>query len=68
MVFHNLSGYDAHFIIKEIAVAYNGHVDVLPITKEKYISFTKHIDSTKDKTENNSQKNCVKLCCRLAIV
>ncbi|KYQ49256.1 hypothetical protein ALC60_11679 [Trachymyrmex zeteki] len=44
VVFHNLSGYDAHFIIKEIATAYEGHVDVLPITKEKYISFTKHVD------------------------
>ncbi|KYN37224.1 hypothetical protein ALC56_08411, partial [Trachymyrmex septentrionalis] len=61
IVFHNLSGYDAHFIIKEIATAYEGHVDVLSITKEKYISFTKHVDSTKDKTENNSQRNCVKL-------
>ncbi|KYN39310.1 hypothetical protein ALC56_06298 [Trachymyrmex septentrionalis] len=60
IVFHNLSGCDAHFIIREIATAYEGHVDALPITKEKYISFTKHVDSTKDKTENNSQRNCVK--------
>ena len=28
--------------------------------KEKYISFTKHVDSTKDKNEKNFQKNCVK--------
>ncbi|KYN43896.1 hypothetical protein ALC56_01631 [Trachymyrmex septentrionalis] len=28
---------------------------------EFYISFTKHVYSTKDKTENNSQNNCVKL-------
>ena len=26
IVFHNLSSYDAHFIIKEIATAYEGHV------------------------------------------
>ncbi|KAG5338747.1 SETMR methyltransferase, partial [Acromyrmex charruanus] len=49
-------GYDAHFVIKEIAIVYERHVDLLPITKEKYISFTKHVDSTK-----NDQKNCVKL-------
>ncbi|KAG5319818.1 SETMR methyltransferase, partial [Pseudoatta argentina] len=35
IVFHN-SGYDAHFVIKEIATAFEGHVDILPITKEKY--------------------------------
>ena len=44
IVFHNLSGYNADFIIKEIATVYDGHVDVLPIAKEKYISFTKHVD------------------------
>ncbi|KYN27932.1 hypothetical protein ALC57_02658 [Trachymyrmex cornetzi] len=60
VVFNNLSGYDAYFIIKEIAV-YDGNVDLLPITKEKYISFTKHVDSTKDKNEKNFRKNCVKL-------
>ncbi|KYN27445.1 hypothetical protein ALC57_03154 [Trachymyrmex cornetzi] len=60
-VFHNLSGYDANFLIKEIATAYEGQVDVLPITKEKYISFTKHVDSIKDKNTNHFQKNCVKL-------
>ncbi|KYN21790.1 hypothetical protein ALC57_05831, partial [Trachymyrmex cornetzi] len=56
VVFHNLSDYDAHFIIKEIATAYEGRVDLLPITKEKYISFTKHVDSTKI-----DQNNCMQL-------
>ncbi|KYM95737.1 hypothetical protein ALC62_13644, partial [Cyphomyrmex costatus] len=55
-VFHNLSGYDAHFIIKKIATAYEGRVDLLPITKEKYISFTKHVDDTID-----DKKNCIQL-------
>jgi len=43
----NLSGYDVHFIIKEIATTYE--VDLLPITEEKYISFTKNVKSTENK-------------------
>ncbi|XP_077270171.1 uncharacterized protein LOC143901620 [Temnothorax americanus] len=38
VIFHNLSGYDAHFIIKEIAVAFEGSIDVLPITKENSLT------------------------------
>jgi len=52
IVFHNLSGYYTHFIIKEIVIAYNGHVNVLPITKEKYISFTKHVKDTAERADS----------------
>jgi len=55
-VFHNLSGYDAHFIIKEIATAYERHVELLPITKENYVSFIKHIQSIADERKNNHIK------------
>ena len=41
-----MTGYDAHFIIKDIANSFASRVDVLPITKENYISFTKHVGDT----------------------
>ncbi|XP_031346482.1 uncharacterized protein LOC116174878 [Photinus pyralis] len=47
VVFHNLSGYDAHFLITDIATRMGGKIDLLPITKEKYISFTKHINESR---------------------
>ena len=42
----------------EIATAFEGSVDVLPITKEKYISFTKNFE---DMTEQSKTRNCIKL-------
>jgi len=45
IVFHNF--------IKKIATAYEGRVELLPLTKEKYISFTKNVQSTADNGKNS---------------
>ncbi|XP_077278945.1 uncharacterized protein LOC143906623 [Temnothorax americanus] len=34
LFFHNLSGYDAHFVVEKIANDFEGGVDLLPLTKE----------------------------------
>lgn len=46
VVIHNLSGYDSHFIIPEIARD-NGEISVLATSHEKFISFSKKVNSLK---------------------
>ncbi|KAG5309992.1 DHE3 protein, partial [Acromyrmex insinuator] len=58
IVFHNLSGYDSHFIIKEITTAYEGNIELLPITTKKYISFTRNVTDT---AERSNSRNNIKL-------
>ena len=42
VVFHNLSGYDAHLFVKELGMS-SGEINCIVNTEEKYISFTKKI-------------------------
>uniref|UniRef100_A0ABD2WZB4 DNA-directed DNA polymerase n=1 Tax=Trichogramma kaykai TaxID=54128 RepID=A0ABD2WZB4_9HYME len=47
VIFHNLSGYDSHLFIREVALGFPGRVSVLPQTKERYISFVKFMEDRK---------------------
>lgn len=51
VVFHNLSNYDAHFIISKIATGFEGNISVIPINDERYISFTKTVNPNKKKVD-----------------
>ena len=43
VVFHNLSGYDAHLFIKELSKYTDEEMNVISKTKENYISFSAHV-------------------------
>ena len=42
MIFHNLSGYDAHLFVKNLGKS-EGNIKCIPNNEEKYISFSKEI-------------------------
>jgi len=41
LYFHNLSGYDAHLFIKELAKLSDTNISIIPSNEENYISFSK---------------------------
>lgn len=45
VIFHNLSNYDAHFIIRDISNKIPGQISIIPCNDQQYISFTKVIPS-----------------------
>lgn len=40
VIFHNLKGYDSHFILQYVGQMNKGEISVIPNTMEKYMSFT----------------------------
>ena len=55
IVFHNLSGYDAHLFIKQLGVS-EGEINCIANNEEKYISFTKKIQVDSFVDENEKER------------
>lgn len=49
ILFHNLSGYDAHLLIRDVARVMKGSTRVLPNNMEKYIAIIKDVQDTRIK-------------------
>lgn len=46
VVFHNLTNYDSHFLIRKLASGFEGNINIIPINSEKYISFVKTVNGS----------------------
>ena len=42
VIFHNLTGYDSHLLVKALADSF-GNVDAIPHNEQKYMTFTKKV-------------------------
>lgn len=62
VIMHNLSGYDAHLLIKKLSKKIDGSISVIPVNAEQYISITKTVDKSiidypkSKKNEKNKNK------------
>ena len=59
MVFHNLSGYDVHLVIKDLSKYTTNNMNVIAKSKENYISFSAHVPVQEyiDKDGNEKTKS-----------
>lgn len=62
IVMHNLSGYDSHLFIKQLALNIKGDITIIPNNAENYISFTKVVDKSTRKFEERVKLKFIDSC------
>ena len=68
IVFHNLSSYDSHFIIKELANEFDGELECLGENTAKYISFSVKINKEITKKDEDGNEKIVNMPYRLEFI
>ena len=68
IVSHNLSSYDSHFIIKELANEFDGELECLGENTEKYISFSVKINKKITKKDEDGSEKIVNIPYRLKFI
>ena len=61
IVFHNLSGYEAHLFIKELGKRFNKSNMIIGENKEKYISLNVKINVKFPGVSNKDVQKCIKI-------
>ena len=61
IVFHNLSGYEAHLFIKELGKRFNKSNMIIGENKEKYISLNVKINVKFVGVSNKDVQKCIKI-------
>ena len=61
-MFHNLSGYKAHLLIKELGKRFNkNNIGVIAESKDKYVNFNVKINVKLAGVRDKDGKECVKI-------
>ena len=68
VVFHNDSTYDYHFIIKELAEAFEGEFECLGENTEKYITFLVPIKKETTKKDKNGNDKITKISYKVKFI
>ena len=68
IVFHNLSSYDSHFTIKELANEFDGELECLGENTEKYSSYSVKINKKITKKDEDGNEKIVNIPYRLKFI
>ena len=68
VVFHNVSTYDYHFIMKELAEEFEGEFECLGENTEKYISFSVPIKKKITKNDKDGNDKITKVSYKIKFI